>query len=242
MDNNQYIDKVMEISCDSKYTRWYKIIVSNARERASTRKQAIAVLGYTELHHILPRSFKLGGYKDKENYAYLSAREHFVCHLLLARITVGKNQNSMMNAALLMCYKHIGDLRYKITSRAFAALKSAGPWNKNLKGQYFGNPRTEEEKEHLRQLHKGKKRSDADIAHMKKGWQALKEKGYTPHNKGKKYGPSAKAIACVFVSPCGTEYSYPSYRQGCMSHNLSTSMISAVKNGTMTNCKGWTLK
>ncbi len=40
--------------------------------------------GYTERHHILPRS--LGGNDDKSNLVDLSAREHYICHLLLTKI------------------------------------------------------------------------------------------------------------------------------------------------------------
>ena len=36
---------------------------------------------YTEVHHIIPRS--IGGSDEKSNLIRLSAREHFVCHLLL---------------------------------------------------------------------------------------------------------------------------------------------------------------
>lgn len=40
--------------------------------------------GYTESHHILPRS--LGGTDDKSNLVNLTAREHYICHLLLTKI------------------------------------------------------------------------------------------------------------------------------------------------------------
>ena len=40
--------------------------------------------GYTERHHIIPRS--LGGSEDKDNKVRLTGREHWVAHLLLHRI------------------------------------------------------------------------------------------------------------------------------------------------------------
>ena len=40
--------------------------------------------GYTEKHHIIPRS--LGGKDDEANLVSLSAREHFICHYLLAKM------------------------------------------------------------------------------------------------------------------------------------------------------------
>lgn len=44
-------------------------------------------IGYTEKHHIIPRC--LNGSNDKENIVKLTAREHFVAHLLLAKIHGG---------------------------------------------------------------------------------------------------------------------------------------------------------
>jgi hypothetical protein len=44
--------------------------------------------GYTEKHHIVPRC--LGGGDAPENIVRLSARQHFVAHLLLAKIHGGK--------------------------------------------------------------------------------------------------------------------------------------------------------
>jgi 5-methylcytosine-specific restriction endonuclease McrA len=54
----------------NKYTRWYYNIIQRAQQRN--------ISGYTEKHHIIPRSF--GGSNQKENLVALTAREHFVCH------------------------------------------------------------------------------------------------------------------------------------------------------------------
>lgn len=58
------------------YHRIYNSIIYN-------RKQNI-FKGYTETHHIIPRSLK--GTNDKDNLVKLSAREHFICHLLLTKM------------------------------------------------------------------------------------------------------------------------------------------------------------
>jgi hypothetical protein len=49
-------------------------------ERAKTRK----LEGYKERHHIIPRC--IGGTNDLENLVNLTAKEHFIIHLLLAEI------------------------------------------------------------------------------------------------------------------------------------------------------------
>ena len=58
------------------YKKLYENIINN-------RKQNI-FNGYTETHHIIPKS--LGGTDNKENLVDLSAREHFICHLLLTKM------------------------------------------------------------------------------------------------------------------------------------------------------------
>ena len=48
---------------------------------------------YCESHHIIPKS--LGGSNDKDNLVLLTAREHFVAHLLLSKITEGDSKIKM---------------------------------------------------------------------------------------------------------------------------------------------------
>jgi hypothetical protein len=86
------------IFIDNKYTRWYYAIVERAQRRASTRKQANELLGYSERHHIIPESFftnrqrtgtagwVAGNPNDSNNLVFLTAREHFFCHLLLTKM------------------------------------------------------------------------------------------------------------------------------------------------------------
>jgi hypothetical protein len=52
------------------------------------KRQKTPATGYTERHHILPRS--MGGSDDPTNLVVLSGREHWVAHLLLYKIY--KNQ------------------------------------------------------------------------------------------------------------------------------------------------------
>ena len=63
------------IFIDNKYTRVYYSIIDRAKTRS--------ISSYTEKHHIIPRS--LGGTDAKENLVPLTAREHFICHLLLTK-------------------------------------------------------------------------------------------------------------------------------------------------------------
>jgi hypothetical protein len=78
------------IFIDNKYTKWYYAIVQNANLRALAKDT------YIEKHHIIPRS--LGGSNSKENLVKLTAREHFVCHLLLTKIVTGPERFKMLSA------------------------------------------------------------------------------------------------------------------------------------------------
>jgi hypothetical protein len=67
----------------------YQRLIAKAKER-------ICPEGYVEKHHILPRA--LGGSDDSSNLVALTSREHFVAHVLLAKIHGGV----MWSALLLM--------------------------------------------------------------------------------------------------------------------------------------------
>jgi hypothetical protein len=72
----------------NKYTNWYYSIIKTAHDRPVT--------GYTERHHIIPKS--LGGDNSEKNLVRLTAREHFVCHHLLTKMTLGNERVKMLHA------------------------------------------------------------------------------------------------------------------------------------------------
>jgi len=96
----------------NKYTRWYFNIV-NARLLNPAQ-------GYTEKHHIIPKS--MGGSNRKSNLVSLTAKEHFVCHLLLTRMTDSKG---MRLAALAMTRSNRTQKRHKVTGRMFQSIREA---------------------------------------------------------------------------------------------------------------------
>ena len=78
------------IFIDNKYTKWYYDIINNAQNRI------LSDLNYSEKHHVIPRC--LGGNNSKENLVDLTAREHFVCHLLLTKMVTGPARYQMLSA------------------------------------------------------------------------------------------------------------------------------------------------
>lgn len=99
----------------NKYTTWYYCIINNAADRVLN--------SYTESHHIIPRS--LGGTDKKSNLATLTAREHFVCHWLLTKMTSGEAKIKMTHALWGMRRTSNTQKRYStaITSRVYEQLK-----------------------------------------------------------------------------------------------------------------------
>ena len=99
----------------NKYTRWYYNIIQRAQSRT------LPADVYIEKHHIIPKSF--GGKDTNENLVYLTAKEHFVCHLLLTKMTTGLQRRSMAFAAWQMT--HIdGRPRHRPGSRIYSFLRN----------------------------------------------------------------------------------------------------------------------
>jgi len=101
---------------DNKYTRWYNNIISAAQTRLFPQCK------YTENHHIVPKS--LGGNNSKENLIRLTAKEHFICHLLLTKMTTGSDRSKMANAVWCLTRKNKKQDRLIITnSKTYTYIK-----------------------------------------------------------------------------------------------------------------------
>ncbi len=78
----------------NKYANWYFNIIEKRRTFPHD--------GYTEKHHVIPKS--LGGSNESDNLVRLTAKEHFICHLLLIKMTEGKDKIKMIFAAYCIQY------------------------------------------------------------------------------------------------------------------------------------------
>lgn len=119
---------------NNKYTKIYYQIIDSAKNRV--------IETYTEEHHILPEA--LGGPDVSENKVELTAREHFICHWLLTKMTSGIDRAKMIYALNGMKRQNKFQERYntKITARVYENLriefstvhsetmKGRTPWNK----------------------------------------------------------------------------------------------------------------
>lgn len=99
----------------NKYTRWYLCIID------ARRRRPVADDIYGERHHVVPKS--LGGTNEESNLVKLLAREHFVCHRLLVKMTEGKDKARMVHAAHCMIKCNRRKVPNRITSRAYEQLR-----------------------------------------------------------------------------------------------------------------------
>lgn len=86
----------------------YKKIYDSLVTRGKTRKLGT----YIERHHIIPKC--MGGSDDPNNIVELTAREHFIAHMLLVKIHPGNH--SLVKAIVMMC---IGQDDRKLTNRMY---------------------------------------------------------------------------------------------------------------------------
>ena len=116
------------IFINNKYTRCYYAIIRKAMAQNNSN-------GYTEKHHIIPESFYKnrarkgpagwldGNPNDIVNFVNLTAKEHWVCHLLLCKMTTGLAATKMNNAAWRLATLGKTSNKIRITSRQYEALK-----------------------------------------------------------------------------------------------------------------------
>lgn len=141
----------------NKYSKLYYKITSNAKQRITE--------GYTELHHIIPQS--MGGSNDKENLVNLTAREHFICHWLLVKMTDSVDRSKMLYALNGMKAENKYQQRYhtKITARVYEKyrIEHAENHSKTMKGRPAWNKgrklEGEELEEHLKRTRNRKQMS-----------------------------------------------------------------------------------
>jgi hypothetical protein len=78
--------------------------------------------GYKELHHIIPKA--LGGKDNKDNLVYLTAREHFICHVLLVKMfRFGSKERAKMLHALNSMQRFSHTQHRYFNSRLYESLR-----------------------------------------------------------------------------------------------------------------------
>jgi hypothetical protein len=215
---------------ENKYSQTYYNIVERAKSREKT--------GYTETHHILPRS--MGGTDDKSNLVELTAREHYVCHLLLPKMTDGENHYKMIYAYTIMSGRKIyGARKYSFYREEYAKINSElrsgegnGMWGVDRSGElntFYGKKHTEESKRKMSESRKGK---NLGISNNK----------WLPNARAK-IGAATKsrAVRYTFKHPDHGEF-YGTTGDLAKTYNFSrTSEAYKLVKGEYKSYKGWIL-
>jgi hypothetical protein len=193
----------------NKFSYYYYNIINKAKSRDLPKEI------YTEKHHIIPKS--LGGDNSDSNIVKLTAREHFICHLLLTKMVTGKSKRSMTFAVWSMTNldHSTSQGRYKITSHRYAILKK-------------------QVSEASSNLHKGKK-----VSQKTKDLQSEAKKGKPSTFKGKHHTDESKKLLASYrskpcVSPCGNTYA--STKEAGIAYNISGS---AIRGNIERGVSGW---
>jgi hypothetical protein len=176
-----------------KYQKIYNQIIERAKGRILS--------GYIEKHHIIPTC--IGGINSSTNIISLTAREHFICHMLLCEIY--PDSNKLKQSLFLMSrYK-----KYKISSRVYERLKSEFRHTEETKGK-MRKPKPDGVGEKIRNAKLGVKQPNISKAKLggttsKKGTfdgpkhTDLGKKSISNHNKGNK--EIAKKISLANSKP-----------------------------------------
>jgi hypothetical protein len=134
------------------YNNIYLKLIEKCKERGSDKSK---LEGYYESHHILPKS--LGGNDSVENLVLLTAREHFIAHILLWK--ANPDNTKLMKAAFLMSNRRKGaggkiEIQTRISSRVYEALRKdyAAYSSKISSGEnnpFYGKTHTQETKDKI---------------------------------------------------------------------------------------------
>lgn len=161
------------IFINNKYTVIYYKIVNRAKSRKLS--------SYKERHHIIPKS--LGGSNNKDNIVELTAKEHFICHLLLTKMVADKFKKKMSYAVWLMCnvknqnqtnryipnsntYSKIREVHAKIVSSSLRGIKKTY-------SSFAGKKHTEKTLQLQRELKLGKNNPNFGVT-QKLEWNKAK--------------------------------------------------------------------
>jgi len=221
-----------------------------------------------ENHHIIPKSFGLGGEKDPTNLVTLTPREHYIAHMLLSRMFDNnpKYKKKMIYALWRLSTR---GLLYIPSSRKYenaklemikliklridsgeTRLKKSRPGK--LNGMY-GKTHSQETKtasaKRAIDNFKGKTYEEMygkDRAAQLKKDKSGKLKTYLNKNPEARSGSNnPRALRYRIISPIGIEFNiHGTLKQFCKEHNLSfDGLWTTLKTGKFTNGKnkGWNI-
>ncbi len=107
------------------YHNHYNKLIERAKNRT--------IDSYTENHHIIPSC--IGGTDNSDNLVRLTAREHFIAHILLVKIY--PKEDGLINAVNIMCISNNNQTR--VHNRMYGWLKEKFAKNQSVRQTGKGN-------------------------------------------------------------------------------------------------------
>lgn len=222
----------------NKYTKWYFSIIG----KAILRKDAT---GYTEVHHIIPKS--MGGNNTKDNLVVLTAKEHFVCHLLLVKAVDNEYKKKMNFAFWRMC--NVSENRHKPTAKQYSIGKTLFIESHTGHAPYLLS-HSDSTKIKISNTVSGKLSNLSDADRLSRvlnsccrpdTYTVERNKNISIALKGKAKSEKHKKSMMstyIFTSPDGTEFLHVGMAEACKIHGLN---YGSVKNSLTKNkiYKGW---
>lgn len=178
---NIYLEKIKTLSNSQKYYRIYEKIIKRASSRIvfsykniySAKKYVNKKYGKYkyEAHHILPKCISDENSKnDINNIAFLTLKEHLICHKILA-LRLLKNNNSILQAFYAIFKKRDDNQKYRLMNNReilfFKQNYSNFLTRKGIKNGMYGKKHTDITKNKIRLKAIGRKLSDERLKELR---------------------------------------------------------------------------
>jgi hypothetical protein len=256
-----YFTLLSTISYANKYYTWYIHICQRAKTRNWQKGSGV----YLEKHHILPKSFGLGGDKDKENLVHLTAREHYIVHCLLPKFINHTPFRKKMDYALW--YLSNRNMEYVPNAQAYDIAKQQ--MIKNIKARQdseltrskksrpgelngmYGKTHSDEVKQLAgqRAINNFKGKTYEEIYGIEKAQKlkkdrSIKLKDYLKNNAEIRKGANnSNSKTYEFIDPTGSTYIVNgNLKQFCKDHKLQAGSVIAVAKNRKSDYKGWKIQ
>ena len=176
------VEDILLKCCDienNKYFKWYIKIIKSRISNKLNREEV-----YCEKHHIVPKCMKA----NIEDTVLLTAREHFIVHLLLPKFIHDVNAKKKLVFALWgLCTQHTEDQkRITINSRTYSVIKKTFSDSISGDNHWMKDP---ERRRKMSEFRKGWKMSEEQkkkLSDRFKGRKLLWGDKISVANKGKK--------------------------------------------------------
>jgi len=146
-----------DLFVQNKYTRWYYNIIIKAQNSNRVKlKRTDPNYIYYENHHVLPKSIFLeyeNLRRNKWNGVLLTAREHYICHVLLVKMVDNRNKFKMINAFIRLSNGYLKH-QQRYTSKLYEYFKQifGEEQSKRMSGKSNPNYNKKRSEEAIRKL------------------------------------------------------------------------------------------